>query len=410
MRNRNMFTNTNQTEGISKMVTSRKLLSLCIPTYNRADCLKRLLDNIIPQILEYKEGVEVCISNNGSTDNTREIVFSFKDKHPDLFKYNENEENLGFDRNVLKVVSMAEGDFVWTFSDDDLIVNNGFKEVINFIMENKDNMGGMVVKFSSYTEDRETGKKIRYQSSVDENKPEKYGGLSCIEMLQEDNSYNGLSEIIFNNILLKYILKEYQDLVNKGIGTHHFHTWIFFLLFLLNREAKFYVLNKNIAISPDTISKSEYMMDDHIELIYRGRIQFYDNLLSIINKSDRDIRSVINKKLKRHPTFSMIHIIGLYKAFGVVNYDSCIRSIKLSFKYLSIFKAFSILLSLTIISIIPSRIVKQLWKLSLRFRPRTKDKIESNWLETRIALGSWSQGGEEGRSAKETGMFLKIKP
>ncbi|MGZ5501491.1 MAG: glycosyltransferase family 2 protein [Nitrososphaeraceae archaeon] len=393
------------------MATNHKLLSICIPTYNRADYLKRLLDNIIPQILEYKEWVEVCISNNGSTDNTREIVFSFKETHPDLFKYNENEENLGFDRNVLKVVNMAEGEFVWTFSDDDLIVNNGFKEVIRFIIENKDkDMGGMVIKFSSYTEDLETGKKIKYQSSVDENKPEMYGGLSCLEMLQEDNSYNGLSEIIFNNIFLNKILKENQDLVIKGIGTHHFHTWIFFLLFLLNREAKFYVLNKNIAISPDTMSKSEYMMDDHLELIYRGRIQFYDNLLSIIDKSEKDIIRVINKKLKRHPILSMIHIIGLYKAFGVANYNSCIQCIKLSFKYLSFVKALSILVSIIIISIIPSILVKQIWKISLRFRPRTKDKIESNWLETCIALGSWSQGAEEGRSAKETGMFLKIKP
>jgi len=39
------------------MATNQKLLSICIPTYNRADCLKRLLDNIIPQILESKEGV-----------------------------------------------------------------------------------------------------------------------------------------------------------------------------------------------------------------------------------------------------------------------------------------------------------------------------------------------------------------
>lgn len=393
------------------MATNHKLLSICIPTYNRADCLKRLLDNIIPQILESEEGVEVCISNNGSTDNTRDIVINFQEKHPNLIKYSENEENLGFDRNVFKVVNMPKGEFVWTFSDDDLIVKDGLKEVIKSIIENKDKeMGGMIVKFSSYTEDPRTGKKVRYQSSVVENKPEMYGGLSCIEMLQEDNSYNGLSEIIFNNYYLKKMLKENQDIVNKGIGTHHCHTWIFFLLFILNRNIKLFVLNKNIAISPDTMSKSKYMMDDHIELIYRGRIQFYDNLLSILDKSDIDIKIVINKKLRRNPTLSMIHIIGLYKAFGVANYKSCMRCIKLSFKYLSLFKALSILGAIIIISIIPSTLVKQVWKLSLRFRSRTKDKIESNWLETRIALGSWSQGGEEGRSAKETGMFLKTKP
>jgi len=393
------------------MATNQRLLSICIPTYNRADCLKRLLDNIIPQILESEEGVEVCISNNGSSDNTREIVNNFKEKHPDLIKYNENEENLGFDRNVFRVVNMAEGEFVWTFSDDDLIVKNGFKEVIRVIIENKDKeMGGMVVKFSSYTADRETGKQIKYQTSVDENKPEMYGGLSCLEMLQDDNSYQGMSELIYNNKFLQKILKEKQDLVKKGIGTHHLHAWLFFLLFLLNREAKFYVLNKIIAISPDTISKAKYMMDDHLELLYRGRIQFYNNLLSIIDKSEKDIIRAINKKLRRRPILSIIHIIGLYKAFGEATYTSSIKCIKLSFKYFSFVKALSILMFLIIISIIPSRLVKKLWKFSLRFRSRTKEKTEFTWLETCIAFGSWSQGGGEGRSAKGTGIFLKTKP
>lgn len=389
---------------------NQKLLSMCIPTYNRADCLKRLLDNIIPQILESGEVIEVCISNNGSTDNTREIVINFKEKYPDLIKYSENEENLGFDRNVFRVVNMAEGEFVWTFSDDDLIVENGFEKVIAFIRENKDKeMGGMVVKFSSYAEDKETGKQIKYTTSVDENKPEEYGGLSCLEMLEDDNAYNGLSEIIFNNKLLKKNMKEKNDLVKKGIGTHHLHTWLFFLLFLLNREAKFYVLNKNIVISPDTVSKTNFMMDDHLELLYRWKIHFYDELLSIIDKSDKDIIRAI-KKLKGHPILSIIHIMGLYKAFGVANYTSGVNCIKLSFKYLSFVKALSILISFIIISIMPSRLVKELWKFSLRLRFRTKEKREATWLGICTAFVSWRQGGGEKRTAKETGMFLKTKP
>ncbi len=169
---------------------SQKLLSICIPTYNRADCLKRLLHNIIPQALEFKDKIEVCISNNASPDNTKKIVMIFKEKYPDLIKYNENKKNLGPDRNILKVVSMAEGEFIWTSSDDDLIVKNGLKEVIEFLRENKNKeVGGMVIKFSSYTIDARTGKRMKYQFSVDKDKPEMYGGLSFVEMLQDDVPY-----------------------------------------------------------------------------------------------------------------------------------------------------------------------------------------------------------------------------
>ncbi|MFH1671327.1 MAG: glycosyltransferase family 2 protein [Candidatus Portnoybacteria bacterium] len=379
---------------------SQKLLSICIPTYNRADCLKRLLNNIIPQILEFKEEVEICISNNGSTDNTREIVMNLKEKYPDLIKYNENEENLRFDRNVLEVVNMVQGEFVWTCSDDDLLVKNGLKEVMRFIMENKDKkMGGMVIKFSSYIVDARTGKRIKYQSSVDENKPETYGGLSFVEILQDDIPYQGLSVLIFNNRLLKKIIREKQDLVKKGIGTNQLHSWLFFLLFLLNKKAECYVLNKSIVISPDTMSKTKYMMEDYVNLIYTWRIKFFDDLLLIIDKSEKDIIKAV-KKLKGHPIISIIYIMALYKAFGAANYTSYIRCIKLSFKYFSFLQALLTSVSAIIILIIPSRMLKKLCKLSMRVRPRTRKKVESTWLETCIAFSSLSRG--EGRWAEET--------
>ena len=379
---------------------SQKLLSIAIPTYNRADCLKRLLNNIVPQALEFKDKVEICVSNNSSTDNTREIVLNFKEKCPDLIKYNENEKNLGFDRNLLKVVNMAEGEFVWTFSDDDLIVKNGLKEVIRFITENKDKkMGGMVIKFSSYLVDVRTGKRMKYQSSVDENKPEMYGGLTFVEMLQDDNPYQGLSVLIFNNKLLKKILKGKQDLVKKGIGSHQFHTWLFLLLLLLNREAKYYVLNKSIAISPDTISKSKFTTVDHLLLIYKGRIKFFEDLLATIDKSEKDtIRAI--KKLRRHPIISIIYIMALYKAFGAANYASFVKCIKLSFKYLSFLQSLLMSVSAIIILIIPSRILKKLCKFSMRLRPRTRKKVESTWLETCIAFAYLNRG--KGRWAEET--------
>lgn len=370
---------------------NQKFLSVAIPTYNRAACLRCLLDNIIPQVLKFRDEIEICISDNGSSDNTKEVAMAFQEKYPDLIKYRENEKNLGYDINFLKVVSMAEGEFVWTCSDDDLPVKNGVKNVIEFIKENKGKkIGGMVIKFNSYVVDTRTGKRIKYQSSVDKNKPEMYGGLNCLEMLKDDLPYQGLSVLIFNNRLLKKILREKQDLVKKGINTLSIHSWLFFLSFLLNKEAKCYVLNKTIMISPDTASKYKYLMEDFFGLIYKGRILFFGNLLSIVDRLDKEIINAI-KKLRGYPVLSFIYIMALYKAFGIINYTSCVKCIKFSFKHLSLVMALLILASLIIILIIPSGIVKKICKLSLRVRPKTKEEVESNWTETCIAVASWGR-------------------
>ena len=371
---------------------NQKLLSIAIPTYNRADCLKRLLNNIMPQILKFRDTVEICISNNGSPDNTKEVAMIFKEKYPDLIKYRENEKNLGFDKNFLEVVRIAEGEFVWPFSDDSLFAENGLEEVISFLKENKDKkIGGMVVKDSSYIVDERTGKQTKYHSSVDKSKPEKYGGLNFIEMVQDSVPYQGLCSLIFNNKLLQKILRENPDLVEKGIGSYYLHSWLFLLLFLLNREARYYVLNKTIMISPDTLSKYKFVMEDHFQLLYKGRIEFFDNLLSVTDKSDKDVVKAL-KKLRGYPIFSIMYNVALFKAFGIANFSSSIKCIKLSFKHLSFFYALLISTFIIVILMIPSNIAKKLCKLALSLRLRTKEQIESAWMGVCITFTYWNRG------------------
>jgi len=368
----------------------QKLLSICIPTWNRATDLKKSLNNIIPQALEFKDKVEICISNNGSTDNTKEVVMNFKEKYPDLIKYNENEKNLGFDKNLLKVINTAEGDFAWTLSDDDLIVKDGIKTVIKFIIEIGDkNVGGIAVKDSSYVLDTKTGKKIKYHSSVDNSKPEVYGGIGCAEVLQEI-PYRLISALIFNNKLLKKMLEEKQDLVQRGIGSYYLHSWLYILLFLLNKNAECYVINKSIIISPDAKPRYKFVLEDHFKLIYKGKIKFFDDLLSIVGRSDKNIINAL-KKAKGHTNIDIIRTAATFKAFRIANYNSFVGCIKLLFKHLSIVDALLTSPFLIIISVIPPAILKELCKASLKFMPGTRERVKSEWLETCVVVTHWDK-------------------
>jgi glycosyltransferase involved in cell wall biosynthesis len=77
---------------------------------------------------------EVCISDNASTDDTQEVVRRAQAVLP--IKYRRNAENLGISRNFLKVVEMAEGEFVWLVGDDDLIVPTALVRLSRLIDEN----------------------------------------------------------------------------------------------------------------------------------------------------------------------------------------------------------------------------------------------------------------------------------
>jgi len=110
-------------------------LSICIPTFNRAKHLNNCLNSILVAKKVAGFNYEICISDNGSTDNTEEVVKIYKDNLP--IKYSKNTSNLGIPRNFLKVVSIANGEFAWLLGDDDLLMPDVFLNIVNLFEINK---------------------------------------------------------------------------------------------------------------------------------------------------------------------------------------------------------------------------------------------------------------------------------
>ncbi len=93
-------------------------LSICIPTFNRAECLQECLVSLGTSITGHESEIEVVISDNASTDDTRDIVQVFQETHPKI-RYHRNDRNIGAERNFYAVALMASGEYIWIFGDDD---------------------------------------------------------------------------------------------------------------------------------------------------------------------------------------------------------------------------------------------------------------------------------------------------
>ncbi|MBI5890592.1 MAG: glycosyltransferase family 2 protein [Nitrosomonadales bacterium] len=96
-------------------------LSIVIPTYNRADKLLRLLKNIDVELSNSNLIVQALVSDNASSDDTQEKVTNFKSSRFNLHYYRQ-EKNIGFDGNVRFLYEAAKTDYVWFFSDDDILL------------------------------------------------------------------------------------------------------------------------------------------------------------------------------------------------------------------------------------------------------------------------------------------------
>lgn len=92
-------------------------LSICIPTYNRAEFLPATLDSIAAQ---WTDDLEITVADNASTDDTQRIVERYRTRLGAV-RYFRWDTNQGADRNYLKSVEIATGDHCWILGSDDPI-------------------------------------------------------------------------------------------------------------------------------------------------------------------------------------------------------------------------------------------------------------------------------------------------
>lgn len=113
--------------------STRPLLTIAIPTYNRACCLRELLSCLLGQ-LAAELRVELIVSDNASPDETPEVVKEFTE-HGLRIRYIRNATNIGSDANFLQCFEQARGKYVWIFGDDDVIIPGGISTVLGCLEE-----------------------------------------------------------------------------------------------------------------------------------------------------------------------------------------------------------------------------------------------------------------------------------
>jgi abequosyltransferase len=105
---------------------SHPLLSICIPTYNRAGFLNECLSSIRPDDLDGR--IEIVVSDNASTDDTLMVLKTFQATHP--LRYIVQSENFGPDHNFDAVVAEARGEYCWLLGSDDVVQPGGVRSLV----------------------------------------------------------------------------------------------------------------------------------------------------------------------------------------------------------------------------------------------------------------------------------------
>jgi len=275
-----------------------KKLSICIPTYNRITYLKKNLDIIIKQIIENKKHeIEICISDNASIDNTEFIVRELIELNPDIkIKYSKNDLNLGADKNYLKAMSMADGDYSILWGDDDFFKDNAISYIFNLIEQKTD----VSIFFSNRTDIDGNGNFICEQIFLRDD----------IESLVVDFSRNDSARLYFylsrdiaclfsyiSSVIYKTSIIKERVFDNDFIGTQY--SFLYFWWNHLLEGNKLLYSKYSYVYCTTRVAQSFGSGIDRAFIDYYGYNIIADKLL-YNNPLITDFREVVNKSHKYH--------------------------------------------------------------------------------------------------------------
>ena len=107
-------------------------LSIAVPVYNQAGDLLRTLESLDLVGLTEHNQVEILISDNGSSDKTPSIAFSWAAKYQRSFAYSQ-EVNIGFSGNFDFLAQKASGQYLWVIGAGDVLVGRSLESLFELL-------------------------------------------------------------------------------------------------------------------------------------------------------------------------------------------------------------------------------------------------------------------------------------
>ena len=121
-------------------------LTIGMPTYNGARWVGEALQSIFSQSFQ---DFEIVVSDDGSTDNTIEVIKGFGDRRIKIFR---NKENLGYGKNLQVLRKHIPGDILFLMAQDDVLLEGALSKTYQAFLRSED-IGAVTRPYYWFEED-----------------------------------------------------------------------------------------------------------------------------------------------------------------------------------------------------------------------------------------------------------------
>jgi glycosyltransferase involved in cell wall biosynthesis len=111
-------------------MTKRKLVSVCVITYNQEHFINETLDSVLEQ--DYRP-LEIIIADDGSQDHTPQILKQYEINNPNIVKVITGGPNLGITGNSNRALKACNGEYVAFLGGDDIMMPGKISKQVEWI-------------------------------------------------------------------------------------------------------------------------------------------------------------------------------------------------------------------------------------------------------------------------------------
>ena len=125
---------TGYTKKTKKSKEYEKDMTVVVPVYNTSEYIEKCLDSIITSLIPNSE---ILVINDGSTDDSEQVIKKYVDKYPNIIRYiKQDNHGLGNVRNV--ALKESKGKYIASIDSDDSINENFFSDAKLYIEKDID--------------------------------------------------------------------------------------------------------------------------------------------------------------------------------------------------------------------------------------------------------------------------------
>ncbi|WP_242155306.1 glycosyltransferase family 2 protein [Aestuariivivens sediminis] len=190
-------------------------LSIALITYNSELYIHETLKSLLKQKCAFD--YEIVVGDDGSTDNTFEILQSYKRDYPNVFNIKKNEKQLGILHNFKTTIDRCVGKYVFNFDGDDIVKSPFAFEKLVAVFRNKPHLGFVDSGYDKYFEAKNKTQYFVNKNSITASKTDYKNYIFLGKIIPIGTCFN-------RSLLMKYV--DFETYIAKNVTIEDYPTLV----------------------------------------------------------------------------------------------------------------------------------------------------------------------------------------